>query len=147
MVREVGKLLRNYEGSTVVARLILGASFVRLSGFLEKGHTSLLSAYAQRCGTPELGRFVFSMLDQTTNLNCERCLALWGRFSPDWRKQLEGKDEMGELGRWKAALDGTIRVRNSQAHGGKQQESLSTLEQYYKDICRYFEFVEDKFLT
>ncbi len=147
LLHNADDFLRQFEGEPDIVRLVLGASYVRVAGFIENAHLCLLTEYANRTSQPNVANLVHALLKKGTNYNAQRCIDLWSSFSKEYGKRLKEHREMAPEGRWQSALGGVYGVRLSQAHGGSQLRSIGDLLVFFKDVQGYFKYVKDEFLA
>lgn len=108
------------------------------SGYLEIAIRSTYARYAQRAAPQRIAHFVHRSVVRFQNPNMERILDITGRFSKEWRKQLQVATE-GEL---KDAVDSIVANRNNIAHGGGVGLSYHQMKDYYNRASRVVSIIE-----
>jgi len=147
LIKTTDEFILNYNGPTLISQLVIACAYIRISGFVENGHKSLIADYVAQGTKRPVAEFAKKSVGDFTNVNAQKCINLWGRFSAEWATQLEGREEMAPEGKWKNAFDAIYRVRNSQAHGGNQTNSIASLKSHFESVQEYFEFVKNTFLV
>ncbi len=112
---------------------------VLVSGFIEISIRAVLGEYTRQRSNQNITRYVASRLTRVTNPNMEDILTLVGRFDSDWRRKLEEvtTDEI------KTAVDSVVANRNRIAHGKDAGISYVTLKNYYKNVKKMVDNIEN----
>lgn len=113
---------------------------VLVSGFLEASLRIVISEYARKRATDDVGNYVESQLSEFRNPNMERILKLVRSFNPAWADELEATVE-GEI---KDAVDSIVSNRNIIAHGDDVGISFSRISDYYKRAVKVIDWLNDK---
>lgn len=143
LARKIDTIARElYREDALLLNGMVGYGYIRVSGYIEMVHKTLLGDYAIASCSESVARFVVGKLSRIANLNCAKCIDLVGSFSLDWQSSLERRSEMGEGGKWKSALDGVCRIRNSLAHGGNQTMNVAQFLQDRASAKEYFDYLE-----
>ena len=113
---------------------------VLVSGFVERSVADLLAAFAGRVGSPVLQHYVENSLRRLTSVNKEKLLQLLGSFDADWRTEYDAfvVDER------EAALNSVVALRHGIAHGKFSTLSLGRMREYWGDIQKIIDHLEDK---
>jgi len=112
---------------------------ILVSGFIETSVIVIYSEYVKQKSHAYVTNYVSSRLERFTNPKMEDILELAGKFSSDWRQQLEitTTDEQ------KAAVDSIVANRNRIAHGANVGISYDRVSKYYKNIVKVIQTIED----
>ncbi len=112
---------------------------ILVSGFIETSVSAIYIQYSREKSHVYVASYVSSRLERFTNPKMKDILELAGRFSPDWRQQLEGitTDEQ------KDAVDSIVANRNRIAHGANVGISYDRVRKYYQNILKVIQTLED----
>lgn len=102
---------------------------VRVSGYLEQAVMSCCRALAEAEARGRALAHSLSWLEQPPNPRADRLLTLVGRFSAEWRDEL---DEFLEAEERKGRVNALIGIRNDVAHGRNQGVSRLQVYEYYE---------------
>lgn len=110
---------------------------VLVAGFFENAIVALILGYVERRSAPDVAVFVGGQLDRWTNPNAEKIGTLFGSFSADWRKSLDGYliDERKE------SINSLVALRHKIAHGESVGTSLSQVKAHYKIILEVVDYL------
>lgn len=109
-----------------------------MSGFLETAICGMYCQYAQDKSAKEVSDFVGSHLERFQNPKMGAILELIGRFSTEWKRELEEKVQDKQ----KDAVDSIVNNRHQIAHGRNTNISIVQVEGYYKSVKELVELME-----
>lgn len=112
---------------------------VLVSGYLEKAVAELLLEHARRAGGPTLQRFVELRTGRFANANAQRLQELLGTFDRDWQVSMNSflVDEL------KDAVDSSVNLRNSIAHGESVGVTYQRISDYYVRVQKVIDRIAD----
>ena len=112
---------------------------VLVSGFLETSICAIYGDYAKRQASPYVANFVKSELNSFQNPKMVKIIELTRAFNPLWADNLESCTE-GEL---KDAVDSVVANRHLIAHGKNVGITYVRIKNYYENIIRVVDLVEN----
>ncbi len=113
---------------------------VLVSGFLEVSIRAIYGQYARNKASHYVANFVESELKGFQNPKMEKILELTKSFSPTWADELKIVTD-GEL---KDAVDSIVAVRNNIAHGQNVGITYTTIKNYYQNVVKVIEMLENQ---
>lgn len=131
-----GRVARNPELQSHWARYLC----ILVSGFLEASIRTIFARYASERAHPQVTSFVTAQLGFLQNPKMGKILELVGKFSADWKEQLEAETD-GEI---KAAVNSIVTNRNKIAHGEDVSLGLVGLQGYYKSAKKLVRLIEQQ---
>lgn len=115
---------------------------MRLAGFFEQALLSLGTDLLRRTSGGPAQTYGLSFLGRSFNPTSESVLQYVGRFSPEWKGELEvflGEEERGQQ------LNALVGVRNQLAHGQSQSVGIERVKQYRKTVDQAIDILLEKF--
>jgi len=112
---------------------------VLLAGFIETSVQSIYIQYSKDKAAPNVTNYVTSRVKRFANPNMEDILELAGHFDKKWRDCISNNAD-SEL---KDAVDSVMAQRNLIAHGVNTGISYVRVKNYYKNIVKLVELVEN----
>jgi RiboL-PSP-HEPN len=100
---------------------------LRLSGALEYCVSEALKIHLDRCGNPEVTRFVELSTERLMNLDSNKLENLFSKFSDQWAATVKAYLDMDEN---RQLLNSLIGTRNVLAHGGSSTVRLGEVYRY-----------------
>lgn len=109
------------------------------TGYLEKAIIALIVAYSEKRSAPEVASYVERQLNRWTNPNTEKICQLFGSFSADWRKKIEGflVDDKRD------SINSLVALRHNIAHGESVPTTMSQVKAYYNATKEVVDFLAD----
>lgn len=112
---------------------------VLASGMIENTVRECLTRFAYKRSEFNVQRYVESSLEGFQNPKWENITKLIGRFDEEWPEQLFQK--IGEPA--KDAINSVVANRHNIAHGRQGGPSLAVMKNYFKEIERFLNALED----
>lgn len=114
---------------------------VLVSGFVENSLRELLRKYATAKSHKDVACFVGKRLNRFSNAKMGAILSLMDEFGSDHKKHIESI----ALDVEKDAINSVVANRHQIAHGRDVQIGMATLQNYYKEILKVIEKIEERF--
>ncbi|WP_413174208.1 HEPN domain-containing protein [Anabaena azotica] len=118
---------------------------VLVSGFIEESLRVLLEKYCEGKAVPNIQNLVRKQIQDITNCKTNRIIEILGKFSTNWETEFRNKIESESKidGEIKNAIDTVINNRHSIAHGRSTPMSYSNISNYYKNVKKAVEILEE----
>lgn len=113
---------------------------VLVSGFLEASVRTIYYEYTRTKAAPNVANYVDSQMSRFTNAKMDRILELTRSFSAVWADSLR----VATQGRLKSSVDSVVDLRHKIAHGEPTGVSFSIISQYFTDVVRVIEIIEEQ---
>ena len=112
---------------------------VLVSGFLEQAAVEIALEHVRTHSDPSVLRHMERRIRNSTNMNTERIVQLFGSFDADWQKDLES----AIVDEYKAAVDSVVALRHQIAHGANGGITMVRIREYYDRVKYVVEYVTD----
>lgn len=135
------KLVDDYKGDEEIRAHLVRYLCIISNGHIEESLRIIYSQYTENKSSHQnITNYVSKDLGDFRNPNAEKILALTGRFSPEWRKELNLflTEEM------KDSLNSIVNIKNALAHGRTTGISHSTLKKYWENVLKILDFIDQQ---
>ncbi|MEG4197337.1 HEPN domain-containing protein [Microcoleus sp. Pol12A5] len=118
---------------------------ILVSGYIEESLRILLETYAVKNASPYIQNFVCKEIKGITNCKTNKIIDILGKFHSDWGtnfiSQIAAKSNIdNEI---KDSIDSIVTTRHAIAHGKSVGVSYSTVSNYYKNVKKAVEVLEN----
>lgn len=118
---------------------------ILVSGYIEESLRILLETYAVNHASPYIQNFVCKEIKGITNCKTNKIIDILCKFNSDWgnnfTSQIAAKSNINN--EIKDSIDSIVTTRHAIAHGKSTGLSYSTVSNYYKNVKKAVEVLEN----
>jgi hypothetical protein len=139
-INRIYTLVDDFEGDDEIKSHLVKYLCILSNGHIEESLRIIYSQYVDNKSHKHVTHYVARDLDGFMNPNIEKILNLAGKFSPNWRKELDKNitDEM------KKSINSIVYIKNSLAHGRNASISYMNLKKYWENTIKVLDLIEDQ---
>ena len=110
-------------------------------GLLESSIKEIYGDYAKNKSNTEIHNFVRASIKTSRNPSWEEIISIARKFNVDWGENLQSVDDQIS-----SSVNSVVSLRNRIAHGEDTNITLHSMKEYYKDIKKAIQIIEENCL-